>query len=237
MRQLERQVAAQRRPRAAVLARSPSELTVLTGISEAVLRHRDVDAALDEALADVLRRRRRRARRAVPARRPTARCACARSAAIRRGRRPTSARSSATRRCCASVIATGKPMHLPSDDAAARHRRRLLLAAHGRALLLIVPLAATTGRSAALLMVARCASSSARTGARSRRRRTQISQVLALARAFEDREDAEHERGASTPRCSSAILESAPDGVIAARSRRRDPARQPRRAADAARRR
>src|SRR5262249_23628722 len=49
-RQLERQVLLNTglAKRCSALA---SELTVLTGISEAVLKHRDVDAALDEALA------------------------------------------------------------------------------------------------------------------------------------------------------------------------------------------
>ena len=167
-RQLERQVLLNTglAKRCSALA---SELTVLTGISEAVLKHRDVDVALDEALAACFdaggvavgalypARRRRRAARAAARRRSELEPADLETFF---GQRAAAARGDRV----------GQTVHLPSTTCA-RHAARLIAATQASAVL-VVPLAATTGPLGALFMVARGARARPRglAGVRDRRR-------------------------------------------------------------------
>jgi PAS domain S-box-containing protein len=210
-RQLERQVMlnAGLAKRCSALA---SELTVLTGISEAVLRHRDVDIALDEALAtcfdaggvavgalyllDDHGALRARPLGSDPTWPPN-------DLATFFGREPL----------LRGIIAGGRPIYLPSKDVTQQIADELLRVCDASALL-VVPLAATDGPLGALLMVAR-----AREVDRDDWRAfalgvgTQISQVLTLARAYADREAAEH-TAARHAALLEAVVESAPDYVI-----------------------
>jgi PAS domain S-box-containing protein len=210
-RQLERQVMlnAGLAKRASALA---SELTVLTGISEAVLRHRDVAVALDEALAT---------------------CFDAGGVAVGalylldddgalRARPlggdpkwppPDLATFFGWEQLLREVIAGGKPFHLPSKDATPEIADELLRVCDASALL-VTPLVGTTGPLGALLMVARTRGVEAddwrgfAVGVG-----TQISQVLTLARAYADREAAE-QTAARHASLLEAVVDSAPDYVI-----------------------
>jgi PAS domain S-box-containing protein len=210
-RQLERQVMlnAGLAKRCSALA---SELTVLTGISEAVLRHRDVDVALDDALAtcfdaggvavgalyllDDHGALRARPLGGDPGWPPDDLATFFGREALLR-----------------EIISSGKPFHLPSKEVAPDVTEHLMRVGDAAALL-VVPLAATTGPLGALLMVAR-----AREVDRDDWRAfavgvgSQISQVLTLARAYADREAAEH-TAARHAALLEAVVESAPDYVI-----------------------
>jgi PAS domain S-box-containing protein len=210
-RQLERQVLlnAGLAKRCSALA---SELTVLTGISEAVLRHRDVDVALDDALAtcfdaggvavgalyllDDSGALRVRPLGGDPAWPP-----------------PELATFFGHEDVLRTVMATGKPIYLPSEEVPADVAAGLLRVCEASALL-VVPLAGTQGPLGALLMIAR-----AREVDREDWRAfaqgvgTQISQVLTLARAYADRETAER-RAAREAALLEAVVESAPDYVL-----------------------
>jgi PAS domain S-box-containing protein len=210
-RQLERQVLlnAGLAKRCSSLA---SELTVLTGISEAVLRHRDVDVALDEALAtcfdaggvavgalyllDEAGALRVRPLGGDPVWPP-----------------PSLGAFFGHEDLLRTVIASGKPLQLPSNDVSPEVAADLLRACEASALL-VVPLAGTAGPLGALLMIAR-----AREIDRDDWRAfavgvgTQISQVLTLARAYADREAAEL-TAARHAALLEAVVESAPDYVL-----------------------
>ncbi len=210
-RQLERQVMlnAGLAKRCSTLA---SELTVLTGISEAVLRHRDVDVALDEALAtcfdaggvavgalylfDGTGELRARPLGGDPQWPP-----------------PGLGTFFGNEPLLRSVMTAGKTLFLPSQDVPAEVGADLLRLTDASALL-VVPLSTTGGPLGALLMVAR-----AREVDREDWRAfaqgvgTQISQVLTLARAYADRERAEHE-AARHAALLEAVVESAPDYVL-----------------------
>jgi len=210
-RQLERQVMlnAGLAKRCSALA---SELTVLTGISEAVLRHRDVDVALDEALAtcfdaggvavgalyllDAKGQLRARPLGGDPKWPPSDLATFFGHEALLR-----------------MVMTTGQALYLPSTDAPADVAANLMAVTEGSAVL-VVPLTATTGPLGALLMVAR-----ARGVEREDWRAfalgvgTQISQVLTLARAYADRERAEHQ-AARQAALLEAVIDSAPDYVL-----------------------
>jgi len=189
-----------------------SELAVLTGISEAVLRHRNVDTALDEALAtcfdaggvavgalyllDDSGALRARPLGGDP-RWPPARLATffGREDLLRQ------------------VIATNKPFHLPADDAPPEIAEELLRVCEASALL-VVPLTGTSGPLGALLMVARAREVDPDDWrAFAQGVGTQISQVLTLARAYADREAAE-QSAARHAALLEAVVDSAPDYVI-----------------------
>jgi DNA-binding response OmpR family regulator len=168
-----------------------SELIVLAGISEAVFGHRDVEVALDDALATCFDAG------GVPV---GALYLLDDHGALRtrpvggdpEWPPPELASFFGREDLLRSVIARGKPMYLPSADARAEIVDELLAMCEASALL-VVPLAGRSGPLGALLMVAR-----ARELDRDDWRAfgvgvgTQISQVLTLARAYADRESAEH---------------------------------------------
>jgi two-component system, cell cycle sensor histidine kinase and response regulator CckA len=190
-----------------------SELTVLTGIADAVLKQRDVDAALDDALA-----------------------ACFDAGGISVGALylvddngemrvrtlandgnawdvkglPTFFGHEALLR---EVMTTRTPLYAPSSevgDAVSGH----LLAATGGSGVLVVPLASPQRALGALLMVSRGRELDVHDwrvfalGVAS-----QISQVLTLARAYSDAEAAER-KATRQAALLEAVFESAPDFVI-----------------------
>ena len=211
MRQLERQVMLNTglARRCSVLS---SELTVLTGISEAVLKHRDVEVALDEALASCFD-------------------ACGVSVgalyqiepdgALRvrpLGGDPTwASRELSTffghEAVLRELMAEGRPLHLPSDDVAREVAADLLARCQAQALI-VVPFAGAAGPLGALLMVSRGRelaeddwhAFAIGVG-------TQIGQVMTLARAYAEREAAE-QRAARHAALLAAVVENAPDYVI-----------------------
>ena len=211
-RQLERQVMlnAGLAKRCSSLA---SELTVLNGISEAVLKHRDVDSALDEALA-----------------------ACFDAGGIAVGALYTigadnavSVRSIGTAHALAgkdelstlfghedvlrSVIRDGKTVYMPSDVVAEPVSRVLLERTHGTAILL-VPLLDADKPLGALLMVSRGRNlDESDWTAFARGVATQIAHVLTLARAYSEREAAER-RALEHAALLDAMFTSAPDYVV-----------------------
>jgi PAS domain S-box-containing protein len=206
-RQLERQVMLNHglARRCSVLA---SELTVLTGISEAVLKHRDIDVALDEALAE-----------------------CFDAGGISLGalylvdgeklrvRTIGDGSNSALHdlyghpELLQQTLRSARKLKIPSDAVPKAVEESLLRPARATAMLM-VPLVHLDQVLGALLMVARgheldhddwdmFAHGVA----------TQISHVLALARSYSDREAAER-RATEHAALLDAVLESAPDTVI-----------------------
>jgi PAS domain S-box-containing protein len=210
-RQLERQVMINTglAKRCSALA---SELTVLTGISDAILKNRNVDAALDEALA-----------------------ACFDASGVSVGAmyqlddagnlrvrglgdpagglaidglQTFFGQESKLR----AVIEAGAPYHVTAEGA--DDVGRALLAACNATALLVVPLLSTSGPLGALLMVARgrdldehdWRSFAIGVGA-------QLSQVLTLARAYANAEAAER-KAANHAALLAAVVESAPDRVV-----------------------
>ncbi|HEY6037932.1 MAG TPA: response regulator, partial [Kofleriaceae bacterium] len=182
-----------------------SELVVLTGIAEAVLRNRDVDVALDEAIAscfdaggvsygalyliegDAIRVRPLGAE--VPTKRPIA-TFFDREAMLR------------------NVIDSNTTLYVKSGDDAT-----LLGDANARAILL-VPLSNTAGPLGALMMVSRerdLDEGDWRVFAQGVG--TQISQVLTLARAYSALEAAER-RAEEHAAVLQAVVENAPDYVM-----------------------
>jgi PAS domain S-box-containing protein len=208
LRQLERQVMlnAGLAKRCSALA---SELTVLTGISEAVLKHRDVDIALDEALGE-----------------------CFDAGGLAVGALFLIERDGTTRmrpigastvneelvslfghaELLRDVIANGRTLSVPSPDLPRDLERSLLQAARAQALLM-VPLVYLDRTLGSLLMVARTRELEEedwRTLAHGLA--TQISHVITLARAFEDRELAER-RATEQAQILNALFDHAPDTV------------------------
>lgn len=208
VRQLERQVLLNTglAKRCSVLA---SELAVLAGISDAVLNQRNVDAALDDSLAE-----------------------CFDAGGISQGALylldPSGAlrvRVIGTGSDTAAVttlfghepllrelIAGGRTLHLPSGELAGDLERELLDQARASAML-IVPLHSTGTALGCLLMVARgreLEQEDWRTFGHGIA--TQITHVLTLARAYEDRETAER-RATEHAALLDALIESAPDYV------------------------
>ncbi len=213
-RQLERQVMLNTglAKRCSVLA---SELAVLTGISEAVLEHRDVDVALDEALAE-----------------------CFDAGGISLGAlylvegealrvRPLGASTSPAapddlatlfghEALLRTLIAEGRTYAIPSHppDVETQQLEQRLLARARATAMLVVPVGHLDHALGSLLMVARGREldhgdwrSFAHGVA------TQISHVLTLARAFADREAAER-RATDHAALLDAVIESAPDFVF-----------------------
>ena len=207
-RQLERQVMlnAGLAKRCSVLA---SELSVLAGISEAVLNQRNADAALDESLAacfdaggiaqgalylvgpgDTLRVRQ-----------------------IGVGADPAAvATLFGHESLLRELIATGKTLHLPASGLAPELDRELLEGAQAQAML-IVPLLSTGAALGCLLMIARGRELEQEDWrAFGHGVATQITQVLTLVRAYEDREVAER-RATEHAALLDALIASAPDYV------------------------
>ena len=212
-RQLERQVMLN-----AGLARRcsslASELTVLTGISEAVLKHRDVDVALDEALAE---------------------CFDAGGIAVGalylfgdagdalRVRSLGSGHPVATleeleaffgyESLLRETLAEGRPLYLPSDEVPANVSQDLLSHTQGTAML-VVPLTYQAAVIGGLLMVSRGRDlDQGDWTAFARGVANQISHVLSLARAYEEREKAER-RAVEHAALLDAMLLNMPDWVV-----------------------
>ncbi|CAN5907291.1 response regulator [soil metagenome] len=189
-----------------------SELTVLTGISEAVLKHRDVDVALDEALAE-----------------------CFDAGGIAVGALflfndgKTTVRTLGSGHPVASLeeleaffghqtllqetLAAGRTLYLPSPDVAKQASAELLQRTQATAML-VVPLTYMSDVIGGLMMVSRGRdldqgdwTSFARGVA------NQISHVLSLARAFEDREKAER-RASEHAALLDAMLLNLPDWIV-----------------------
>jgi PAS domain S-box-containing protein len=213
-RQLERQVMLNTglAKRCSALA---SELTVLTGIAEAVLKHRDVDAALDEALA-----------------------ACFDAGGVSVGALYLVEDSGSLRvrtlgdgeahgqwgrggletffdneTLLRSVMSSGEPLHVPSPDLPPDVSARLLQHCDATALL-VVPLTSATGSLGALLMASRGRDLDEEDWlAFALGVGSQISQVLTLARAYANAEAAER-KAADQAAVLEAVVSSAPDYVI-----------------------
>jgi len=189
-----------------------SELTVLTRISEAVLKHREVDVALDEALAE-----------------------CFDAGGIAGGALYLGDADGLRVRSIGSgppfgtteelatffghvevlrdLISAGRTIYIPSEEVPAAVARELLARTHATALL-IVPLTEPTPPLGALVMVARGRDLDPGDWmAFARGVATQISQVLTLARAYEDREAAER-RATEHAALLDAMFVSAPDHVL-----------------------
>ena len=211
MRQLERQVMLNTGLAKRCSALS-SELTVLTGIAEAVLRHRDLDAALDESLAT-----------------------CFDAGGVAFGAlyllgpggelrvRPVSSGASGNvhdmtaffgrQDLLHGVIQSGRPLAAPSSELAADVSGPMLAACEATALQLM-PLASGTRPLGALLMVSR--GRELEPGdwrAFGQGLATQISQVMTLASAYADREAAE-KRAAEHAALLEAVVDSAPDIIL-----------------------
>ena len=189
-----------------------SELAVLTGISEAVLKHRDIAVSLDEALA-----------------------ACFDAGGVPVGAlfllepdgamraRPVGSDPAWTaldlrgffghEDLLREVLEHKRPMFIPSPDVAPLTSAALLAACAATGIL-VIPLHHLDTPLGALMMVAR-----SRELDRDAWRAfaggvgTQLSQVLALSRAFREREEAEA-RSAGQAALLEAIFQSAPDFVF-----------------------
>ena len=211
-RQLERQVMlnAGLAKRCSVLS---SELTVLTGISDAVLKHKDVESALDEALA-----------------------ACFDAGGIAVGALYTrgtddrlKVRSVGTGHALAStdelsrlfgheellhsVLREGHTVYLAAERVSSDREQELLSRVHAQAMLL-VPLLDTDRPVGALLMVTRGRElDQADWTAFARGVANQIAHVIKLARAYEEREVAER-KAREHAALLDAMFASAPDYVM-----------------------
>jgi PAS domain S-box-containing protein len=207
-RQLERQVMlnAGLAKRCSVLS---SELSVLSGISKAVLNQRNVDAALDDSLTQ-----------------------CFDAGGISQGALYLVDPSGALRvrqigagsdmaalttlyghePLLRELIAEARTLHVPSGELASELEKDLLGLAQANAML-IIPLLSTGAPLGCLLMIAR-----GRELVQDDWRAfghgiaTQISHVLTLARAYEERESAER-RATEHAALLDALVESAPDYV------------------------
>ena len=188
-----------------------SELTVLTGLSEAVLKHRNVDTALDEALA-----------------------ACFDAGGVSAGAlylldgQAMRVRSLGAdgkwqagglesffgyEPVLRSVMSSGQALHVPSASLDPEVNTALLERSEANARLVVPGPGAQSSRGARL-MVARVREidesdwRAFATGVAS-----QISQVLTLARAYADAEEAER-KAADHAALLEAVVESAPDYVL-----------------------
>jgi len=207
-RQLERQVMlnAGLAKRCSVLA---SELSVLAGISDSVLNQRHADAALDESLA-----------------------ACFDAGGIAQGAlylldpdgtlrvrhigvgvdQAELATLFGHESLLREVIAGARTLHLPSGSLGPELERELLDRAQAQAVL-IVPLLGATASLGCLLMIARGRELEQEDWrAFGHGVATQVTQVLTLARAYEDREVAER-RATEHAALLDALFASAPDYV------------------------
>ena len=210
MRQLERQVMlnAGLAKRVSLLA---SELTVLTGISDAVLQGKDVEQAIDEALATCFDA----SGIAAGALYLTSPGGGVRARAL--GELGESAGEVAQffghEAVLRDVIASGRPLYLPSTAVASGVGAELLDRTGGRALL-VMPLAGPDLPLGALLMISRDRDlDEADWRAFAVALGRQIGQALALARAYADRQEAER-AAARQAAVLEALVESAPDYVL-----------------------
>ena len=190
-----------------------SELTVLAGISEAVLKHRDVDIALDESLAECFDA----GGIAVGALYLTAKDGTMRVRPIGTGHRLASVeelgRFFGHDEVLREVIDKGRTVYVPSPDLPETSARDLLSRSHGSAMLL-VPLAHMGKVLGCLLMVSRGRDlDQSDWTAFARGVATQICHVLTLAGAYADREVAE-KRAVEHAALLDAMIVSAPDIVM-----------------------
>lgn len=210
-RQLERQVLLNTglAKRCSALA---SELTVLTGIAEAVLKHRDVDVALDEALAacfDAGGVSVGALYLLEPGGTLRVRTLGAEGGWSAGGLETFFDNESLLR----SVMSSGQPLHVPSPDVPREVGDRLLRLCEANAVL-VVPLTSASGPLGALLMAARGRELDEEDWrAFALGVGSQISQVLTLARAYADVEAAER-KAADHAALLEAVMQSAPDYVI-----------------------
>ena len=212
MRQLERQVMLNTglARRASVLA---SELIVLAGLADTVLKHRDVDVALDEALATCFDAGgvavgalylleaggglRVRALGSDPAWQAS----------------PELATLFGHEAWLRELIAAGRSLHVPSPEAPRELAEELLERCAGKAVQ-VVTIAAAGRPLGALLMVARGRELEPEDWrAFALGLATQIGQVLALARAYGEREAAER-RAAEHAALLAAVVDAAPDVIL-----------------------
>ncbi len=207
-RQLERQVMLNTglAKRCSVLA---SELSVLAGISEAVLNQRNVDAALDQSLGE-----------------------CFDAGGITQGAlylldpsgalrvRPIGAGSEAAELAAffghepllRALIHDARTVHLPSGELPADIEAELLQRARASAML-VVPLRSPRTPLGCLVMIARGRELEQEDWrAFGHGIATQVTHVLTLARAYEDRENAER-RATEHAALLDAMIEGAPDYV------------------------
>ncbi len=210
-RQLERQVLLNTglAKRCSALA---SELTVLTRISDAVLKHRDVDAALDEALAECFD-----AGGIAGGALYLGDSGALRVRAIGCGQSFGTAEELQTffghEALLRAAIRDGRTIYLPSSDVPPTVQGELLARTQGTALM-IVPLTEAEVPLGGLVMVARGRELDRSDWmAFARGMATQISHVLALARAYADRESAER-RATEHAALLDAVFVSAPDHVL-----------------------
>ena len=190
-----------------------SELTVLAGISEAVLKHRDVDIALDESLAECFDA----GGIAVGALYLVADDGTMRVRPIGTGLPLASAeelgRFFGHNEVLRDVIDKGQTVYAPSKDLPETTTRDLLARSHGSAMLL-VPLAHMGKTLGCLLMVSRGRDlDQTDWTAFARGVATQICHVLTLAGAYADREVAE-KRAVEHAALLDAMIVSAPDIVM-----------------------
>ncbi len=189
-----------------------SELTVLTRISEAVLKHRDIDVALDEALAECFD---------AGGVDGGALYLC--DAGALRVRSVGSGHPFGTpeeldsffghEKMLHDLINAGRTIYLPSKDVAPEIERELLEST-GATALLFVPLTEANKPLGGLVMVARGRELDPGDWvAFARGVATQISQVLTLARAYADREIAER-RATEHAALLDAVFLNAPDYVL-----------------------
>jgi signal transduction histidine kinase/DNA-binding response OmpR family regulator len=184
-----------------------SELTVLTGIAESVLRHRDVDTALDEALASCFDAGGVSFGAMYLLEGTALRAHVLGAGVVTRTPIDTFFDREPLLR---EVIASGQMLYLPSDHPASA---TVLADAQAKAML-VVPLTSAAGPLGALMMVSRdrdLDESDWRAFAQGVA--MQLGQVLTLARAYSDREAAERkaERQAAL---LEAVVDSAPDIVV-----------------------
>ncbi|MGE0401868.1 MAG: response regulator [Kofleriaceae bacterium] len=211
-RQLERQVMLN-----AGLARRcsslASELTVLTGISEAVLKHRDVDVALDEALAECFDA----GGIAVGALYLFGEGDTLRVRSLGSGHPVASLEEIEAffghEKLLRQTLLLGQTLYLPSPDAPEDVAQELLARTQGTAML-VVPLTYQGAVIGGLLMVSRGRDlDQGDWTAFARGVANQISHVLTLARAYEEREKAER-RAVEHAALLDAMLVNMPDWVV-----------------------
>ena len=190
--------------RCSVLA---SELTVLTGVSEAVLEHRDIDVALDEALAECFDA----GGISLGALYLLDPDGSLRMRSIGEAADDDLATLYGNASLLRDVVTSGRELAVPSETVSRELVKKLLGRARATAMLM-VPLVHLDATLGSLLMIVRGRELDHGEDTFAHGVATQISHVLALARAYAGRETAER-RAAEHAAILDAVLESAPDFV------------------------
>ena len=190
-----------------------SELTVLTGISEAVLKHRDVDVALDEALAECFDA----GGIAVGALYLFGPDDTMRVRSLGSGHPVASMDDLESffghEKVLRQTLRSGETLYMPSKQVPATIANELLLRTQGSAML-VVPLTYQGDVIGGLMMVSRGRDlDQGDWTAFARGVANQISHVLSLARAFEEREKAE-QRAVEHAALLDAMVVNMPDWVV-----------------------